>query len=112
MHKQTLTIKTYVSDTPYCESCRFCKVTKGGQTCLLTNELLVRDNFGVLKSKQCLACKRGTVEDEYPHLSMAKVTTGQILKLQRKYFDHYMRQGYPVSVASDMAIRQVLEECD
>lgn len=112
MHKQTITIKTYVSDTIYCEQCRFYKVYKGGQTCLLANEILQRDAFGILKHKGCLNCKKGKIEDEQPNLSMSKTMVRQIIRRYDKYFKQCMDSGLPSYLASTEAANHMLEECE
>lgn len=109
MHKQVLKVKHYVSDNQYCEQCRFCKIYKGGQTCLLSNTILQRDAFGIMKHKDCLSCKRGAVEDVQPELTTPKVIARTIVGDIKKSVRTYISKGFPIGVAYDLAMKDVME---
>ena len=109
MHKQQLTISHYVSDTIYCDLCRFCKITKGGTTCLLSNELLYKDAHGVLKSKSCLTCRKGLIEDNEVQTTLPKAAVKSITQQVLQQYKSYVKQGYPSSLAIEMATKNVAE---
>lgn len=109
MHKQQLVINHYVSDTIYCDLCRFCTKTKGGSTCLLTNQILVKDAFGILKSDKCLNCKKGVVDEELSDMQMPKVAIKNTVHQVTSHYKHYVKQGFPPELAIDMAAMDIVE---
>lgn len=95
---------------PVKETCRFCVKTKGGYTCVLTNDVLDHDGEVVYKTRRCLRQTCGFQEapiEARPDPSPKELTEYAVSTYIKTYKD-LIKQGYPAGLAEQAAKKYVI----